>query len=833
MLQNYLKKITSLTILILSLNFARTTAQPEQIYNAAELEIAIQKLNVLASVLYLAAHPDDENTGLLAYFSKGRKYRSAYLSLTRGDGGQNLIGPEKGAEIGILRTQELLQARHIDAAEQFFTRAIDFGYSKTAEETFKMWGKEDILKDIVYIIRKFRPDVIITRFPLNRSGGHGHHTASAQLAVEAFKAAADPSIFPHQLKDVQPWQSTRILWNSWRPDPETVKDLLKVNIGEYNPLLGKSYSEIAAESRSMHKSQGFGAAARRGDRFEHFEHLEGEKADKDIFEGIDLSWNRIPQGENIGNLLDHIINHFNPKHPEASVSSLLEVYDNLLKLENNYWVERKRVDLQKVIQSCLGLWMEAIAEDYSVAPGNDIQTKVTLVNRSSIPVLIERMDFSPLAADTTLMVNIRDNEPYYIDKKIHIPDSYPVSQPFWLEQKPDNGLFTIGDPKLVGQAENSPSIEMDIFLNIHGKSLKFRLPLLYRWTDRVEGEQYRTVEIRPLVTLNLDENVVVFPNGKSKQLRVKLKNNSAQIRGTVQLTGSKNWEIKPRSVSFSLNKKHEEQHVLFDVTPPQGSDQSVFYAEALVENKTFNHALVEISYPHIPKQVYFPKSELKLVKLDIEKSGQRIGYIMGAGDDVPAGLRNLGYEVLLLDDNMIDNTDLTQFDAIITGIRAYNTRERLNHAHNRLLQYVKEGGTMIVQYNVAFRRQPPQIGPFPFTISRDRVSVETAPVFFLEPDHQLLNVPNKITQKDFEGWVQERGLYFASQWDKNYTPVISSHDPGESDKKGSILFTRYGKGVFIYTGISWFRQLPAGIPGAYRLFANLVSSGKQNGKQTN
>jgi len=809
------------------------TAQRIELPDAAELQTALHKLNVLGSVLYVAAHPDDENTSALAYFSKGRKFRTAYLSLTRGDGGQNLIGPEKGAEIGIIRTQELMAARRIDGAEQFFTRAIDFGYSKTPQETLEFWGREEILSDLVWIIRRFRPDVIASRFAVDGSSGHGHHTAGGWLIKEAFSAASDPDMFPEQLKHVEPWQAKRLYWNSWRPSEEEARDLQSYDSGTYNVLLGKSYSEMAAESRSMHKSQGFGATARRGSRLDYFKLVGGEPAEADVFDGIDTSWERVPGGEKIGRMLNSVIESFDPENPADSVSALLAVHRELSRLEETHWTQIKKRELLSVVQACAGLWMEAIAADYAAAPGDEIRIAATLVNRSDVPFRVERISWPGSTTEAPGGGPLSNNSPLVLEQTIRIPEDVPISQPYWLEAAPGFGIFRVGEQRLIGEAGNPPSLSVSISLGVQGELLEYSLPVLFRWTDRAAGELFRAFEVRPRVTLELEDKVSVFASGSPKKIQVKLKSHSPDAAGRVRLVGRNGgWRVSPAEVSFALTGKYAEQQVTFTVTPPAGAGEAVLTAEAEVGGEILDRALVEISYPHIHRQVYFPMSRVKVVKLDVRRLGNRLGYIMGAGDEVPAGLRSLGYEVVELSDEELENADLSGFDAIITGIRAYNTRERLKHTQPRLLKYVEEGGTLIVQYNVSRGLQLANPGPYPLTIGRDRVSMEDAHVEFLDPSHPLLNFPNAITQKDLEGWVQERGLYFASRWDERYTPVLSSHDAGEPDRNGGLLYARYGKGVFIYTGYSWFRQLPAGVPGAFRLFVNLIEAGKHDAEST-
>lgn len=801
-------------------------AQPVQIKNCAELQLALEKLNVLGSVLYIGAHPDDENTGLIAYWAKGKKYRTAYLSLTRGDGGQNLIGSEKGSEIGIIRTQELLQARNIDGGEQYFTRAIDFGFSKSPEESLNIWGKQDVLSDMVWVIRKFKPDIIVTRFPPGGNGGHGHHTASAALALEAFNDAADPNKFPEQLKYISPWKTKSIFWNNFRPSPEEVKNLINSDIGEYNSLLGKSYTEIASESRSMHKSQGFGVSAFRGSRIEYFKLVAGNEAKNDIFDGINTTWDRIEKSKTLSYKIESVIKSFNPDNPSASLEALINVYNDMNKLDNNYWIEVKKKELLSIIQSCAGLWLEAISSDYSVSPGDSIKVKTTLLNRSSSKLIVEKIEFPSIPLKSIVNKDLNNNQPVTIESSFKIPESYPISQPYWLKEEPSKGLFKVPEQQMIGLAENPTSIPVKIYINYNGTTLDYTTPLLYRWNDRVNGESYRPIEIRPVVTVNPTNKVSIFPDDKPKEIQIKLKANSSDISGIVNFMTDNNWKISPASIPFSIKNKYDELTVTFNITPPENPGVANLKIELNINGNTYNKSIVEISYPHIKRQVYFPVSDIKLVKLDVKKINSNIAYIMGSGDEIPDCLRDMGYNVTILNDDMLDKIDLSQFDAVIAGIRSYNTRERIKYDQPRLMEYVKNGGTYIVQYNIPSGLQTENIGPYPIKLGNDRITDEESSVSFIKPENQLLNFPNKITQNDFEGWIQERGLYFADNWDDKYEPMLSGHDPNEKDLNGGMLFTHYGKGIFIFSGYAWFRQLPSGIPGAYRIFVNMISAGK-------
>lgn len=379
----------------------------------------------------------------------------------------------------------------------------------------------------------------------------------------------------------------------------------------------------------------------------------------------------------------------------------------------------------------------------------------------------------------------------------------------------------------MGLAEDPPALCVAVVLGAAGQRLEYSLPVLFRWTDQVQGELYRPFEVRPRVTIQVEDGVKIFPGPGPQPVRIRLKSHSKNVAGTIRLKGTDGWRVAPESLSFSLAGKSDEEEVSFEISPPKDAQESVLTAEAELDGKTTRRSMVEISYPHIHRQVYFPESRVKVVKLDLKTRVKKLGYIMGAGDDVADGLRHLGIDVTLLDDGMLETADLASYDAIVAGVRAYNTRDRLKNVKQRLLDYVDRGGTLVIQYNVASGALADRIGPYPLTIGRDRVTVETAPVTFLAPGHPLLNFPNKITPKDFEGWVQERGLNFPSSWDERYEAILASHDPGEADLKGGLLYARYGKGVFIYTALAWFRQLPAGVPGAFRIFANLISAGKK------
>lgn len=833
-----------------------SAAGPPPQPNAGQIQLALRKLGVVGSVLYVAAHPDDENTGLLAYLANGALLRTGYLSITRGDGGQNLIGSEQGPELGLIRTQELLAARRIDGAEQFFTRARDFGYSKSPEETLKIWGKDDILADVVWVIRRFRPDVIITRFSPEPADTHGHHTASAMLAAEAFRAAADPTFRPEQLKDgVAPWQAQRLLWNraSFLARPgEDFSRYDKLEIGGYYPLLGASTGEIAADSRSMHKSQGFGVPRARAPLTEYFSTLAEAPAARAkggaVLGGLDFTWHRFAgmsaaatAADTVRAAADKVAHDFNPVAPHASIPALLALDAQLAAISEEPWRTRKQREVRELVLACAGVFADATAADFRVAPGGEIEVTATVVDRSPAAVSLKEVRFPTaggrvtdgraLAAALSGAVGI----PVELKHKVVVPADAPLTTPFWLAAPPEPGLYPVADPLDIGKPEDDPALRVDFDLQVGGHLLTISRPIAYKWTDPVAGERYRPLEITPLVSVVPDSKVLLFPEGRREPaaVTVRLSAGASAVSGVLRPQVAEGWAVEPASAPFKLETKGSEVELAFHVrrvaaTAPRAALR--FVAE--VGEARLSRGVVHIEHSHIPVQTWLADAEVRVIPLAIELGGSKIGYVPGAGDEVPASLRRVGYDVTLLGDEALRGgaAGLTRFDAIVVGVRAFNVNERLRSAqsHDVLMKYVAGGGTLVVQYNTNSRLGPltAPIGPFPFEISHDRVTDETAAVTFSDLAHPLLTRPNRITGLDFAGWIQERGLYFAGKWDPKYQTVLSMHDPGEKPLAGSLLAARYGKGTFVYTGLAFFRQLPAGVPGAYRLFANLMASAR-------
>jgi len=833
---------------------------------AAEIEQSLRKLNELGSVLMIGAHPDDERTPVLAYFARGRHMRTAYLSTTRGEGGQNLIGSEQGAQLGIIRTQELLDARRIDGGQQFFTRAIDFGFSKTPAETLQKWGRERVLADMVWDIRRFRPDVIILCFTGTSRDGHGHHQASAIIGKEAFEVAADPNRFPEQLKYVQPWHARRLAVSIFTPpnpnqaeagrggqgrggqgrggegrggegragaapDQEPPPPLpqgphVKVDTGAYNPILGYSYEEIAGMSRSMHRSQGMGNMGRVGAVESEFIVTGGETASQDLFDGIDTSWNRLTGGSAVGTILAEATRDFDPGHPEKIVPQLLKARPLIAAMPDPL-ARIKLHELDEAIAQCAGLWAEAQAKAPEVIPGADLNVTLTLLNRSTLPVVWQSAAFEGMFQDALPVDSgkLEFNKSKVVKADRQVPVSEPYTQPYWLEKPPSDGVYAVDDQKLIGLPENPPILSVHLHLTIDGAPFEMERPVQYRYADRAEGERVRPLVVIPSVAVDLPEFVSIFPRAEARKVVVSVKANTAKAAGELRLDIPAGWKAEPKSRSFQITTAGEQQELSFIVTPPQADNMASLRAVATVAGREIVSGVQVISYPHIPDQTLLLPASVKLVRAEIRTTAHKIGYIMGAGDEVPDSLRQLGLDVTLLGPSDLEQGDLSRFDAIVAGVRAYNVRSDVRANQPRLLDYVKNGGTYVVQYNTGDNSL--NMGPYPFTVppgTRYRVTYEDAPVTLPHPDSKLLQMPNRITPKDFDGWVQERGLYFSTKWDTHYETVLATKDPGETEQSGGELWTRYGKGVYIFTSYAWFRQLPAGVPGAYRLFANLLSA---------
>lgn len=808
--------------------FSTASAEPalRQVQpNAARLERLLDRLLVVGNVLYVAAHPDDENTRLLAFLSNGMLLRAGYLSVTRGDGGQNLIGPELGRELGLIRTQELLAARAVDGAEQLFTRARDFGYSKSAEETLSIWGHDAVLADVVLAIRRFRPDVVMTRFPTDWTDTHGQHTASARLSVEAFRLAPDPAYMPDaEHRRLGPWKPKRLVWNQTSGWGATEKELAafpRIDAGAFDPWLGLSYGELAADSRSNHKSQGFGAARRRGPLVEFFRLLAGAPMQASPFDGVALDWSRVAGTERLVAELRRARAAFRAATPETALPGLLAARAELIRLPENPWKAQKLAELEEAILACAGLFAEVVADRPSTSPGVSLPLTVTALLRRPAKVTLTavRIAGQPAKADRSLVTG----QPVELQETVLVPSDARLTNPAWLELPATAGLYPVRDPAVAGLPEDGASLQAELAFSFGDQSVVVHRPVTFKWVDPVLGERYRQVEVLPAVTVNPQAALLLFPDSAAKELSVTVRS-VAGASGSVSLEMPSGFSVTPEAAPFTLQAGGEVM-LSFHVKPPRQAATGLLRAVATVGGKRFDRGLRRIDYAHIPIQTWLPPAEVALTRVDVLHARHRLGYVAGPGDEVPEALRQAGYEVIPLTVAELRDQPLGRFEALIFGVRAFNVEPRLGALHDKLMAYAEAGGTVVVQYNTTSwpTSTPPALGPFPFTIGHGRVTDEGAAVQAVP--HPILSSPNAIGPDDWAAWVQERGLYFAETWDERYAVPLSMHDPGEQPLRGSLLIAKVGKGAFIYTGLSFFRQLPAGVPGAFRLFANLVDHG--------
>jgi LmbE family N-acetylglucosaminyl deacetylase len=891
----------------------------QELTGAPAIRFALDKLNVLGSVLMIGAHPDDENTGVITYLARGRKIRTGYLSLTRGEGGQNLLGNEQSEYLGALRTQELLAARRLDGASQYFTRAIDFGFTKTASETLAKWGHDKVLSDIVWVVRQQQPDVIILCFSGTPADGHGQHQVSAILGREAFDAAADPTKFPEQLKWVKPWQAKRIMQARFTPPggvpggppgangasgatgalngagsvptaatsttgpPQAgdgaqagagggrggpggpgapgnqagpggrgggggrggngpVEGAINLPIGDYDPVLGRSYREISVASRSQHKSQAMVSAMSFGAQNNAMFVTGGAAAKDDLMEGVDTTWNRLPGGARIGELLARAQRDFDDLHPDKTVSVLLEARSLALELARSgqLWAEWKLDEIDHAIALCAGLRVEAQAGTFAYAPGATADLRLTAINRSKLPLTLTGIhvagwgDADADAKNKPLAYNVEE----MVNLKLTVPKDRPYSQPFWLRDPRDGDTYQINDQALIGRADTVPEVMVRFDLTVDGRPFSIVEPLHYRYADPSRDEFVRPVVVEPPVSVILPSQNFVIGIGTVRDISVLVRAMVPGQSGDLTFEIPPGWKVEPAKAAFDLKESGATQEVKFRLTPPASSGTGDFKVVARTQGgPQVATAVNVIDYGHIPAQTIFETSGGKIAAVQLKVLAKHVGYVMGSEDKMPEAIRQLGATVDLLDEKALTTGDLRAYDAIVTGLRAYAVRADLRAAQNRLLDYVNGGGTLVVQYNrLDDRRISPSVteafdhmGPYPFVLSQgntQRVTEEDAPVRFLEPNSPVVRLPNVITQADFNGWIQERGTYFADTWDPKYQTPFETHDTGDKDLKGALLYTRYGKGAYIYTSFAWFREMPAGVPGAFRIFANLISAGK-------
>uniref|UniRef100_UPI0040487A17 PIG-L family deacetylase n=1 Tax=Algoriphagus sp. TaxID=1872435 RepID=UPI0040487A17 len=802
--------------------FFFSTSSFGQSLPSSQLYHQLLQLRETKRVLYVAAHPDDENTRLIAYLANGEHASVAYLSLTRGDGGQNLIGKELGIELGQIRTQELIKAREIDGGKQYFTRALDFGYSKEPNETLKNWDKEKVLADVVWAIRRFQPDLIITRFNTSPGITHGHHTTSAILAGEAFSLAGNPTVYPEQLAYVKPWQAKRLFFNAYNFrgefEPESGKRYFVLEVGGYNPLLGKTYHQLAADSRTMHKSQGFGSTAGTGNAKDYLEQVGGEAYNLSPFEDISNRWEQLSRGKEVKSRLDELINTFNFSQPDQHLPQLLALRKSILALHpSTPWVDEKVEKLDKLIFQFMGLKMEFLASKEFGYPGEQVPSELILTNPSKIPVSaisLKIYDKDYAGGDAAA------NEPIRVPIPLKLQVDQKLSQPYWLQKPVENALFQVGSQEKIGIPYELPKVGGFLSFTLGGEVFSLKLPLEYKFNDPVTGEIKEPFTVVPEVDLSLSKEVLFLVQGADATVSVTVNFRNTLLEGSLDFEGLTRDQYTIAGIEELPGQKQRIYKVIF--LREDKETQKVVHARfTTVSGRVFDQTTQTISYPHIPSLTYFTPATLTLIQADWKVSGEKVGYLVGAGDEVPEVLSALGYDLRILgkDDFRLDF--LNQFKAIVVGIRGFNTNEDLALHQSVLMDYVRAGGNLIVQYATSTPLVTKTLGPYPFLIGRDRVTVEGSPVQF-DASHSLFSYPNVINQKDFEGWVQERGLYFATQIDARYQSPLMLQDPGEQSNKGGLITAKYGDGTYVYTGLSFFRQLPAGVPGAIKLFINLI-----------
>jgi LmbE family N-acetylglucosaminyl deacetylase len=840
---------------------------------ASSLAESIYRLPVYVSVLHTGAHPDDENNALLAYSARGAFARTAYLSLTRGDGGQNRIGPELFEALGVIRTEELLAARRVDGAEQFFTRAYDFGFSKSADETLVKWGHEEILGDIVRVIRTFRPDVVISRFSGTALDGHGHHQAAGILTREAFFAAGDPNRFPQQIAEgLQPWQAGKLFWNEFRSSrgsaPAQPSGEVTVDLGAYSPLLERTYYQLGVRALNLHRSQLPPRLPRSGKHLDGFQRLdvEGSNSSNDLFDGMDLTLLRVAdvvregsterdrlraELREIHTVAVTAAESFRPQDPSTVVPLLSQGYERIRRLRVvlrtwaldalaadriDYALSVKEQEFRTALERALGLEIEAVAAAQNAVRGGTLSIGVSITNHSSRTIALEFVHLkapagwqvTPPPFQETLLTPQQGTE---LSFQVVIPEDAVLTQLYWLESPRVGDRFSVMDPKLLVYPFAPPllgaslrwRIQEDGFSEVVDSVRAVEFPV----AGRGAGDVREPTRVVPELSLALDPPLLIAPltdQPVQKQVSVTVLGNVAGDT-VLRLQVPAGWTVDPAEHRITLAAAGQEATRRFTLQIPALAAEGRFQIHAVADfqGRRFSRGYRVIEYPHIRSHLLYRDAvtDVEVFKVDTAP-GLNVGYVMGAGDTVPGALEQLGIGVSLLSAEDLASADLSRYDAIMVGVRAYEFRPDLVANQQRLIDYVRDGGTVIVQYQT-LASEGVTFTPYPAKLSRARVVDETAPVTILKPAHPIFRWPNRITEKDFSGWVQERGLYFLEQWDEQFTPLLESHDPGEPPQRGGMVIAPHGKGQYVYSGYAWFRQLPAGVPGAFRIVANLLS----------
>jgi LmbE family N-acetylglucosaminyl deacetylase len=851
----------------------------------------LKRLQTTASVLHTGAHPDDEDSGLLAYLARKEQARTAYLSLNRGEGGQNVIGTELFEPLGVIRTEELLQARRLDGGGQFFTRVMDYGFSKTRAEAAKIWGEKETLGDMVRAIRMYRPMVIISRFSGTPADGHGQHQLAGYLTPLAFKAAADPNEFPEQIADgLRPWQAKKLyVSQSFVQNSDNVPSLV-LNTGEYDSLIGRSYFEIAMEGRTQHKSQEMGVLELRGKMNSGMRLVEnfGAKVEKEssVFDGIDTSLTAIPKLVGLNDdfmnselkdaqkATNEAVQNFDALNPSRIIPNLIkglkairkargEVSQRTKQLQNtaladaDFLLAEKEIEFSKALQMASGIVVDALSDTETIVAGDTANVAVrifapenTLVKVKNVSMLVPNGWTANTATEPAQQENMfrprRETAFNAAFFAVTAPKDAKPTEPYWLDTPRKNFNFDWQETDPKNMPFQSALMNAEAILEIGGESITVKKDVQYRYADDIRGELRRDVVIVPLVSVALDSNLLIAPvsNKPSKQkITVSVTNNAPrETKGMIKISLPNGWAATPGSAEFALKNRGEKSAVSFDLTIPANAkpDDYKLITQAIIGGQTYNQTMQTIAYPHIQTHRRYQKAEISAKVLNLKVAPVRVGYIMGSGDKVPEAIRRLGLNVTMLEEKDLSTGDLSKFDTIVVGIRASQTRPDFVANNNRLLDFMKSGGTLIVQYQqqeYVNQNLPPLPAKMDTVIngtqriSNVRVTDENAKVTILAPKHPVFNFPNKIGDGDWQNWIQERNLYSFSTFDEKYTPLLEAHDEGEPESRGGMVYAEIGKGKYIYTSYSWFRQLPNGNSGAYRIFANMLSLPKA-GKET-
>lgn len=822
-----------LLLLICVLNSKLTLAQQVRPMSSSELYLRMQQLANMGTVMYFAAHPDDENTRLISYLVHRDHTRTIYYALTRGDGGQNIIGTEQGSALGLIRTYELLEARKLDGAGQMFSPFIDFGYTTSVPETFSFWNKKKLIADAVDAIQKTRPDIIICRFPTTGEGGHGHHTTSAIIAKAAWEYIQhyNDTTQGHPL-----WLPKRVLFNAFQfGSRSTIKQgQFKLAINQFDPLLGKGLGELAGESRSQHKSQGAGTPQTVGVSMEHFELMAGAPLKNSLYDGVDTSWNRIGALA-IEKKIRKAIASFNFTQPSSSLPALLAIRKDIINLKDTFWQQQKLKEVNQIILSSAGIMAELLTETPEATPGSKLPVKLRLISRSNTKVSISRIYAKHQLEGLSLTSqNLKADSVYQYPFDLKLDQDEPITLPYWMVEREVNHEYQFPD-KYLGMPIAPNDLNVTVDFDLDGELISLKVPLSYKKLDPTRGDVTQRFRVVPPISIEPTSNLYFYDPTKSEgkavlHLKAYQDLDHAQliIRGGGQGTTTQDLPFLAKGTDTYMVVSIPAESL--ELT--KGAPSLSFFVH--YESTLYHAGIKLINYPHIPEIQYSTWAWMKVVPKNWKVAVKKIGYVEGVGDYVDDVLRLAGLNVEMIPSlSLNDRSYLKQYEAIVVGVRAFNTQKALRSGIDALLDYVKDGGTLIIQYNTSTHLLTDRLGPYPLQLGRDRVTDENAAVSFTHQASSLLLYPNKINQDDFKDWVQERGLYFANKWDQeHYQTLFSMHDKGGDPLTGSTLYTPYGKGQYIYTSLAFFRQLPAGNAGAIRLFMNFLSAGHTSAPDT-